>query len=162
MSTGLVPLGPVHIEHLLDAHRFDALHFFFVENQRHTVALNMYCSVSTARCLFVSYQNPNLSKKNCFLQTVQTDRHVPRVTGPFLGLPLPVWQAPPTQPSGQLQIPGATQLPPFLQPWGHTAAIATTPQVITRLRPRQETTLHRAVYGYTEKRIQRSPQTHIT
>lgn len=33
----------------------------------------------------------------------------------------PVWQAPPSQPSGQLQIPGATQTPPFLQPWGQMA-----------------------------------------
>lgn len=35
----------------------------------------------------------------------------------------PVWQAPPTHPSGQLQMPGATQTPPFLQPCGQVAAV---------------------------------------
>lgn len=38
----------------------------------------------------------------------------------FTGNP-PVWQAPPSHPSGQLQIPGDTQTPPFLQPWGQIA-----------------------------------------
>jgi len=33
----------------------------------------------------------------------------------------PVWQAPPIHPSGQLQIPGSTQLPPFLHPCGQIA-----------------------------------------
>lgn len=42
-----------------------------------------------------------------------------------LGLYSPVWQAPPSHPSGQLQIPGATQIPPFLQPWGQIAAQGT-------------------------------------
>lgn len=44
-----------------------------------------------------------------------------------VGVNSPVWQAPPSHPSGQLQIPGAMQIPPFLQPWGQIAAQGTKP-----------------------------------
>ena len=42
----------IYSAHGLDARRFDALHFFFVENKSHTVSLNMYYSVSTASMHF--------------------------------------------------------------------------------------------------------------
>lgn len=54
----------------------------------------------------------------------------------------PVWQAPPSHPSGQLQIPGATQIPPFLQPWGQIAARGQTERDILILRKRKSIYQH--------------------